>query len=113
MTWEKLNSVRMLVAVKKRGEVSRTIMVQVLAKFHVAVSSGGDVEIALNLVEVEGAVDATAVSSAPEARGLAPFSALLAEGDNVMDVLLSKALVVVGETRPALAGIDAAVGIVA
>lgn len=89
------------------------VVVQMLAKFHVAVSSGGDVEVALNLVEVKGAVDATAVSCAPEARSLAPFGTLLSESDNVMNVLLSKALVVVGEARPALARVDAAVGIVA
>lgn len=96
-----------------QARVQRTFMVQMLAIFHVAVTAGGNVEIALDLVEVEGAVDAAAVGGAPEARRLAPFGALLAEGDNVMDVLLAEALFVVGKARPAFARVDAAVGVVA
>lgn len=85
-----------------------------LAKFRVAVSSSGYVKVALDLVEVEGAVDATAVGGALEARRLAPLGALLAEGDNVVNVLLAKALVVAaGEGGPALASVDAAVAVVA
>lgn len=85
-----------------------------LAKLHVAVAAGGNVKVALDLVEVERAVDAAAVGAATKTRGPAPFGALLAEGDNVVDVLLAKALLVVaGDAQPALAGVDAAVGVVA
>ncbi len=71
-----------------------TAVVQMLAELGVAVAAGGDVEVALDLVEVEAAEDAAAVGDAADARGLVPLGPLAAGGDDVMDVLLAEALVV-------------------
>ena len=65
-------------------------------KLHVTVTSGRDVEIALDLVQVQTAPDtATVRGGTPEAGGLTPAGLLLAEGDNVVYVLLAEAFLVV------------------
>ena len=68
-------------------------MLEVLAKLSIAVAAGGDVEVALDLVEVEAAEDAAAVGVAADAGGLVPAGLLEAGSDDVVDVLLAEALV--------------------
>lgn len=83
-------------------------MVQVLALLHVAVAAGGNVEIALHLVQIQAAKHATAVRPALGPGRLCPLGALATEGNDVVDVLLAKALVV-----PAGAGVDLALLVLA
>lgn len=86
-------------------------MIQVLGKhLGVAVAARGDVEVALNPVQVQRAVDATAVGldAVPETGRLAEAARLAAHGDDVVDVGLAEALVV-----PADAGVDAALAVAA
>lgn len=69
-------------------------MVQMLAELGVAVSSRGDVEVALDLVEVEATEDTAGIGLAANAGGLVPAGLLAASSDDVVDVLLAEALVV-------------------
>ncbi len=88
-----------------------TAVVQVLGEhLGVAVAAGRDVEVALDSVEVEGAVDAAAVGAgaAAETRGPGPASLLAAHGDDVVDVGLAEAFIV-----PPGARVGAAVAVVA
>lgn len=66
------------------------------AKLGITVSTSSDVEISLHLVQVQAAVDATAITAGtpPHPGRLAPLGLLLSERDNVVYVLLAKALVV-------------------
>lgn len=60
----------------------------------------GDMEIALNLVQVQAAVDTAAVGlGAPEPGGLAPAGLPAAHGDDVVDVLFAEPLVVPAGAR--------------
>ena len=71
-------------------------MIQMLSKLHVPVAPSRDVEVALDLVKLEIAVDPAAVDLlAPEPRGLAEASLLATERDDVVDMLLAEALIVV------------------
>lgn len=80
------------------------------AKLGITVSTSSNVEISLHLVQVQAAVDATAITAGtpPHPGRLAPLGLLLSERDNVVYVLLTKALVV-----EAGAGDDLAVRILA
>lgn len=72
-----------------------TVVIEMVAHLHVSVAAGGDVEVALDLVELQAPVDATAVGRvAPQPRRLAPAGALASERDDIVDVLLAEALVV-------------------
>lgn len=84
-----------------------TLVVKMLAKLKVAVAAGGDVEVSLDLVEVEAAVDAARVAVAALDLGrLCPLCLLLALVDNVVHMLLAESFVV-----PARACDGAALGV--
>lgn len=88
-----------------------TVVIQVLGEhLGVAVAARRDVEVALDPVQVQGAVDATAVGldAVAEAGRLGPARRLAAHGDDVVDVRLAEALVV-----PSDAGVDAALAVAA
>lgn len=113
MTWEKLNSIRVsYIAADPVKAQRRTVVVKMLAKLHVTMTSSGNVKVALHLVEVQRAIDAAAVGVAADAGRLAPLGTLLSEGDNVVDVLFAEALFVV-DGLVALAGVDAALAVMA
>jgi hypothetical protein len=78
--WEKLNAaarVSRASCESRAGGSAGTAVVEVLAKLHVAVAAGGDVEVALDLVAVEAAEDAARVCGAPDARRLGELLLLL------------------------------------
>jgi hypothetical protein len=87
-----------------------TIVVQVLAVLVVSVAPSGNVKVSLHLVQIQTAVDAAAIATAaaPYPGRLAPLGPLLAERDNVVDVLLAETLVLVAGARD-----DLAVGVTA
>lgn len=75
---------------------------------HVAVASSGDMEVALHLVELETAKYTAAIRLASRPRGSGPLCALLAKGDDIVNVLLTKALFCSFSVEPSGARIDTA-----
>lgn len=86
-----------------------TVVIQVLGEhLGIAVAARRDVEVALDPVQVQRAVDATAVGldAVAEAGGLGPARRLAAHGDDVVDVRLAEALIVPSDAR-----VDAALAV--
>lgn len=72
-----------------------TTVVQVVPKLDITVTPRRDVKVTLDLVQIQTPKDAAAVrGGAPQPGRLAPAGALLSEGDNVVDVLLSEPFLV-------------------
>ena len=89
-----------------------TAVIQMLGHFSVPVASSSNVEIALHLVQVQASIDAAAVSLATQTRRLAPFRPLLAQSNNIVDVLLAEPLIV-PKMLPSLARDDTALAVFA
>jgi hypothetical protein len=75
-------------------------VVQVLSNLAVTVSTSSNVEITLHLVEIKTAVDTAAVRRTLDLWCLGPFRPLLSSPHNVVNVLLSKTLILVSKVLP-------------
>lgn len=73
-----------------------TVMIEMLARLVVPVSSRSDMEITLNFVKLQAAVNATTIrlSTTPYPRRLAPSGLPPSQSDDIMDMLLTETLVV-------------------
>lgn len=81
-------------------------MVEMISYLSVAVAPGCDVEIALHLVQVQAAVDATTVCKSLGLGGLRPLRSLPASGNDIVDVFFTETLILITHIPPALAGVD-------
>lgn len=97
------------------GAVSQllTFVIQVIPHLTVAVTPGRNVEIALDLVQIQTAIDPAAVRSAANPWSLCPLGPLLAQRNNVVDVLLSEALLLVAQILVARARVDPSLAVLA
>ena len=71
-----------------------TIVLKMLAELGVTMTTSGDVEVALDLVEIETTEDAAAVGVTADTRGLVPASLLEASSNDIMNMLLAEPLIV-------------------
>ena len=71
-----------------------TIVLKMLAELSVTMTTSGDVEVALDLVEIETTEDAAAVGVTADTRGLVPASLLEASSNDIMNMLLAEPLIV-------------------
>src|SRR4051812_18289007 len=88
-----------------------TAMVKMLASLSISVTSSSDVEVALHFVQVQAPIDTTAIRLAMKARSLCPLCLLLAEGDNVVDMLLAETLFFVAQAFPPSIGNNSSVAV--
>lgn len=111
--WEKLNSVEVVSFIHEEtlGWIALTIMAKVLTLAHVSMTPRRNVEITLHLVQIQAAKDATTIRLPPKLRRLCPLGLLPTQRNNIVDMLLPKALLIIPELQPALVRVDLALAV--
>jgi hypothetical protein len=87
-------------------------VIQVFTRLPIAVPTSSNVEVALDLVEVETPVDAAAVDRTFDPGRLGPLGLPLAQGNDIVDMLLTETFVV-AQVLPACTSVQAALVIMA
>lgn len=111
--WEKLNSVVAVSFIREEALVwiALTTMVKVLTLAHVSVAPRRNVEITLHLVQIQAAKNATTIRLPPKLRRLCPLGLLPTQRNNIVDMLLPKALLIIPELQPTLVRVDLALAV--